>query len=463
MALDFGLLTVPIAKCIKKYDLIDWDCNLLLWKSNFVQKSQRISYLLFPILSDTEPIDCSKYDEHDDTKNLESERIWVSHDARYSEGNGDLYESWYLRLHREERRATPLVADTIHEGISVDLIASPEPPDHEWEQYTENPGIIERTCSCIVEREEKYFRDKERREGDIFFYESYISPDEPPDETRSTHHESDIGEGVSERNEIWWAKCIVREKKSPNHSSKECIWEKSARMCLSYKGNNTFIFSFLRLLVDFIEWEDNDESNNVEDQSYEKWYANIDTREKWKSNNEKDRDECNISWYSRGDFPVFHSSSEEFESPLQEYICNTRIECIIAERHADRSEYEAPESSGKKKKYRGEHEKYLRDDECIFLTISIGYHPCRHLHEHTCDVSTTRIETDLICLCMWQCEKIHRKNRNELPPTREIDEKVFPEIGLDSGEFHYWITGMILSSATADIEFFGEPSMSLSE
>ena len=356
-----------------------------------------------------------------------------------------------------------LILYAIHEHISIDLIASPEPSYHYGEEYPEHPRIGDTACSDIVEREEDNLRDEKLRERDISLDECDISPDEPPDKTRSTHDEPDIGEGVSKRDKVGWSECIICEEKSCNHSSKECIREKSAHMGLSHKWDDAFMFFFPRLLVDFIEWEDNDEPNNVEDQSYEKWDSYVDTREQWQADNEKYWDQCDIPWYFRCDFSIVISPAEYLERLLQEDIRNPRIEGVAPECHADCADDEAPESIREDERRWREYEKNLGDDECIFLTISVCNHPCWHLHDHARNVSDTTIESDLARMGIGECEKIHRKNRYKIPPSREIDEEVFPEIGFDSGEFHYWMTGNISSSATADIEFFGDPSISLSE
>ena len=58
---------------------------------------------------------------------------------------------------------------------------------------------------------------------------------------------------------------------------------------------------------------------------------------------------------------------------------------------------------------------------------------------------------------------VDREYRDKMPTIRQNDEEVLPEIGRDSGGEHYFRRGLISSSATAEIEFFGEPSMSLSE
>ncbi len=92
--------------------------------------------------------------------------------------------------------------DTVDECICVDLISPPEPPDREGEEYSDDPWIRELTRTDVVDREEEHFEEDESREGYIFLDSSDIFAHDPPYESRSTHHETDGREGVSELYEI---------------------------------------------------------------------------------------------------------------------------------------------------------------------------------------------------------------------------------------------------------------------
>lgn len=92
--------------------------------------------------------------------------------------------------------------DTMDECIRVDLISPPEPSDREGEEYSYDPWIRELTRTDVVDREEEYFEEDESREGYIFLDSSDILAHDPPYESRSTHHETDGREGVSELYEI---------------------------------------------------------------------------------------------------------------------------------------------------------------------------------------------------------------------------------------------------------------------
>ena len=86
--------------------------------------------------------------------------------------------------------------------IGIDLVASPEPSYYEREYNSEDPRIGYISCRDVVEWKETELYEDESLEGYIPLYDMDRSSYGPPDKTRSSHHESDIGEWISELDEI---------------------------------------------------------------------------------------------------------------------------------------------------------------------------------------------------------------------------------------------------------------------
>jgi hypothetical protein len=104
-----------------------------------------------------------------------------------------------------------------HQDICIDLVASPEPSDHEGKYDTENPWIRDISSTDIIDRKKKHLRENKRLKRHILFYRLDRPSDEPPYQSRSTHNETDEHDRIAEFDEVWRTIDAICEEESSYH------------------------------------------------------------------------------------------------------------------------------------------------------------------------------------------------------------------------------------------------------
>ena len=207
----------------------------------------------------------------------------------------------------------------------------------------------------------------------------------------------------------------------------------------------------------------NDESEDIESETEDQRCLDAELCQEWEPDQKEYGEEWDIARYFRGNDAVFISTTEFLEGSLQKWTRCSWRKRSRSDRHTECTEGKCPEIICYEIKERWGEEEDLCDDERIFLSPEIGDESWWYLEEHRPDIANPRIESDLIRVRIRKGQIVDREYRDKMPTIRQNDEEVLPEIGRDSGGEHYFRRGLISSSATAEIEFFGEPSMSLSE
>lgn len=77
--------------------------------------------------------------------------------------------------------------------------------------------------------------------------------DRPPDDTRSSHHDTDIREWIAKFGEKWGTIRVIREEKSGDHCGKKCIGKKSFSSYFRDQSEDSFFLMFLDTSMNWYE------------------------------------------------------------------------------------------------------------------------------------------------------------------------------------------------------------------